>query len=328
MTKDLVLAALKKSNEYISGERISAALGVSRAAVNAAIKSLREDGYEILSSTNRGYLFVSSPDKLSFGEMLSVLPEGRASRVLCLESVDSTNNHLKALAHQGVPNGQVVIANSQTAGKGRLGRSFTSMPDKGIYMSLLFRPDCSPSKISNITAWTAVAVSRAIERTCGIRTGIKWVNDLVVENKKVCGILTEMSVEAETGSIQHVVIGIGINVSHEAEDFPQDIREIAASLSMFTDKKISRASLAGAVIEELDKMAKDWPSGASEYLGAYRSCCVSTGKEVYLIKNGERIDAFSETVDENFALVVRFKDGSREAVSSGEVSVRGLYGYI
>ena len=328
MTKDLVLASLKKTNGYISGEKISTELKITRSAVNNAIKSLREDGYDILSSTNRGYCLVSSPDKLSPGELLSYLPKERTNSILCLDTVDSTNSYLKNMALSGAQTGQVVIANSQSSGRGRLGRSFTSSEGKGIYMSYLFRPDCSPAEISNITAWTAVAVSRAIDRITGLSCGIKWVNDLVIENKKVCGILTEMSLEAESGRVQHVIIGIGVNVHYKDTDFPEEIRDIAASLSSFSEKEISRSALAAAIIEEIDKMICLWPLALKEYLGEYRERCISTEKEVYLIKNGENTRAFSEKIDDDFSLIVRYQDGTTDKVSSGEVSVRGIYGYI
>lgn len=328
MTKDLVLAALKKTNGYVSGEKISSELSITRSAVNNAIRALREDGYDILSSTNRGYCLVSSPDIISVGELLQYLPKERLELVTCLDSVDSTNSYLKRAAQSSAASGQIVIANSQTSGRGRLGRSFTSSEGKGIYLSALFAPDCSPEEIANITAWTAVAVSKAIQNITNLKCGIKWVNDLVIENKKVCGILTEMSVEAESGKVQHIIIGIGVNVHYKESDFPEEIRNIASSLSCFSEKKISRAALTAAIISELDLMMKKWPHSLNEYLSDYRARCVSTEKEVYIVKNGEKIQAFSEKIEDDFSLTVRYPDGTSEKVASGEVSVRGLYGYI
>ncbi|MEI3506310.1 MAG: biotin--[acetyl-CoA-carboxylase] ligase [Anaerotignum faecicola] len=220
MTKDAVLAILRKENDYISGEHISRLLGVSRAAVNTAVKALRAEGYEISSSTNKGYHLDAVPNSISAQELAAYLDEARMQTVECLASVDSTNNRLRELALAGAPNGQVVLANEQTQGKGRRGRAFASPQDNGIYLSILFHPDTLPTDIVEITAWTAVATNNAIEEVCGVRAGIKWVNDLVIDRKKICGILTEMSVESESGYIQYLIIGIGINVNGQAEDFP------------------------------------------------------------------------------------------------------------
>ena len=222
MTKDAVLAILRKENDYISGEHISRLLGVSRAAVNTAVKALRAEGYEISSSTNKGYHLDAVPNSISAQELAAYLDEARMQTVECLASVDSTNNRLRELALAGAPNGQVVLANEQTRGKGRRGRAFASPQDNGIYLSILFHPDTLPTDIVEITAWTAVATNNAIEEVCGVRAGIKWVNDLVIDRKKICGILTEMSVESESGYIQYLIIGIGINVNGQAEDFPAE----------------------------------------------------------------------------------------------------------
>ena len=232
MTKDAVLAILRKENDYISGEHISRLLGVSRAAVNTAVKALRAEGYEISSSTNKGYHLDAVPNSISAQELAAYLDEARMQTVECLASVDSTNNRLRELALAGAPNGQVVLANEQTQGKGRRGRAFASPQDNGIYLSILFHPDTLPTDIVEITAWTAVATNNAIEEVCGVRAGIKWVNDLVIDRKKICGILTEMSVESESGYIQYLIIGIGINVNEQAEDFPEEVRHIATSLAM------------------------------------------------------------------------------------------------
>ena len=253
MTKDAVLAILRKENDYISGEHISRLLGVSRAAVNTAVKALRAEGYEISSSTNKGYHLDAVPNSISAQELAAYLDEARMQTVECLASVDSTNNRLRELALAGAPNGQVVLANEQTQEKAD-GACLASPQDNGIYLSILFHPDTLPTDIVEITAWTAVATNNAIEEVCGVRAGIKWVNDLVIDRKKICGILTEMSVESESGYIQYLIIGIGINVNEQAEDFPEEVRHIATSLAMETGKTHSRAALAAALIRELDSM--------------------------------------------------------------------------
>lgn len=326
MTKDSVLTILRNENNYISGEKISNLLGVSRAAVNTAVKTLRSEGYEILSSTNKGYCLKAVPNSLTANELSAYLPTERMQSVLCVDSVDSTNNRLRELALSGAPGGQIVIANEQMNGRGRRGRDYISPKDKGIYLSMLFHPDSLPSDIVEITAWTAVAVNHAIQTVCGFRAGIKWVNDLVIDQRKVCGILTEMSVESESGYIQYVIIGIGINVNEIEADFPEEIRNVATSLSMETNTEYSRAQLASEIIKELDRMCKAWPREKQNFLDAYRQDNITLGKDIVIVRGSEEKEGVAVSIDDNFSLNVQYKDGSYENLSNGEVSIRGLYG--
>ncbi len=329
-TKDKVLARLLKNGDYVSGEEISRELGISRAAVNTAVKALRADGYVTESSTNKGYKIIKISDKLSVGKILASLNTERDADVIFLESVDSTNNYLKALSLQGKAKyGDCVIANEQTCGKGRLGRSFSSVANKGIYFSYLVNPKGQiPTTLSQITAWVSVAVRDAIYEFCGIKAEIKWVNDLVVGTKKLCGILTEMSVVGESGEAENVVVGIGINVNHTAEDFPEEIREIATSLRFETGKEQNRAKLCALLTEKLDKLVKDFPRDKEYYLSEYRKSCAILGKKIRIIKNGEERTGTAVDIDDNFGLEVEFDDGKKGTVTGGEVSVRGFYGYI
>ena len=325
ITKDAVLAILRKENDYISGEYISRLLGISRAAVHAAVKALRREGYEILSATNRGYLLHAAPNSLSAQELSAYLDAVRMQRVLCLSTVDSTNNRLRELALCGAPAGQVVLADAQTKGRGRRGRVFASPKQQGIYLSILLRPDSLPADIAEITAWTAVAVNNAIESVCGIRAGIKWVNDLIINRKKICGILTETSVESESGYVQSVIIGIGINVNGQREDFPEEIQAIATSLAMETGKPIIRARLAAALIRELDGLSQAWPKGKAKYLAAYRKDNITTGKEILVVRGTEKAPAYATAIGDDFSLRVRYADGRSESLSGGEISIKGLY---
>lgn len=328
MTKDQVLLLLKQAEDYISGETMSKEIGVSRAAIHTAVNKLRKEGYQIVSATNKGYRLENTVDKLTKGEIASFLTKERDGEIICYESTDSTNNRLKELAQNGAKAGTVAIANEQTAGKGRLGRTFQSDKNTGIYLSMLMKPQGELEHISEITAWVAVCVSKAIEKIVGIATGIKWVNDVVLNGKKVCGILTELSVEGESGRIQHLIVGIGLNVHNKIEDFPEEIREKASSIDEQSGKYVNRAQLAAAVIEELDTMFAQWPKGKEGYLDYYRTHCVTTKKQVRLLRGKEERLGYAEGVTENFHLQVRYEDGTREEVSSGEVSVRGMYGYI
>ena len=271
MTRDAVLEILRKENGYMSGEKISSLLGVSRAAVNTAVKTLRGEGYEIRSVTNKGYRLENVPDSLTPAELAVYLPKERMELVKYRESVDSTNNCLREMAFSGAVSGQVVLANEQTDGRGQRGRRFISPKDKGIYLSMLFRPETLPSDMNAITVWTAVAVSNAIENVCGVRPSVKWVNDLLLNQKKLCGILTEMSVESESGHVQQVVIGIGLNVNEDISDFPEELRERVTSLKMETGQTFRRAQLAAEIIRQLDIMCSVWPSGKQENLPVHQT---------------------------------------------------------
>ena len=328
MTKDKVLAILKNAGGYVSGEKISAELGLSRAAVNAAIKTLREEGYGISSSTNRGYELAGGPDILSGGELLCRLGAERMERVKFLETVDSTNTCLRTLALAGAPAGSVVCSDQQTGGRGRLGRSFASPAGSGVYLSYLLRPTTLPENTADLTAWTAEAMCGAVEDACGARPRIKWVNDLIMNGRKTGGILTEMSVESESGSVQYVIAGVGINVSRLEADFPEELRGIATSLKQETGREISRAELAADMIRRFDKLAEDYPARKEDYLAAYRRDCLTPGNRVLVRRGGSEREAFAESISDDFGLEVRYGDGTREAVSSGEVSVRGLLGYV
>lgn len=328
MTKDQVLLLLKQADDHISEEKMSSEIGVSRAAIHTAVNKLRKEGYRIISTTNKGYRLENPVDQLNMGGIMSFFTKKRDGQLICYESTDSTNNRLKELAQNGASAGMVAIANEQTAGKGRFGRTFQSDKNTGIYMSILMRPRGALEQISEITAWVAVCVSRAIEKVVGVMPGIKWVNDVVLNGKKVCGILTELSVEGESGRIQHLIIGIGLNVHNKMEDFSEEIRQKASSIDEQSGKIVNRAQLTAAIIEELDFMFEKWPEGKEDYLAYYREHCVTTKKQVRLLRGKEERVGYAEEVTEQFHLQVCYEDGTKEEVSSGEVSVRGMYDYV
>lgn len=330
MTKDRVLTFLKESGEsYCSGERMSQALGLSRAAVWKAVDALRQEGYAISSVPSRGYRLERSPDRLSVGELSGALAGCTVGgNLICLDSVDSTNNYVKALAEQGAPHGTVVLSDCQTGGRGRRGNRFLSPAGKGLYLSALLRPQLPPAAVIDLTAWVAVALCDALEQVTGERPGIKWTNDIILRQKKVCGILTELSLEGESGALNYVVTGIGINVSQTDEDFGPEVAPVAISLEQALGRPVRRADLAAALIRALDKLSRDFPEKKADYLARYRADCLTTGHQVRLLQRGERRTAFAESIDDNFALVVRWPDGTRETVTAGDVSVRGLLGYV
>ena len=245
-----------------------------------------------------------------------------------LEETDSTNDQLKKLARQGAPHGTVLIADRQTGGHGRLGRAFHSPSGVGIYFSILLRPDCTPGELMHLTCAAAVAMCDAVETAAGFRPGIKWTNDLVYQKRKLGGILTELGLSSK-GGVDYAIIGIGINCSQKETDFPEEIRGIAASLSMITGKEIDRAKVAAAMMDALHQMDQILLTEKSEILNLYRRDCITIGQDISLLRLGEEVrHGKAVDMDDDGALIVEFSDGRRETVNSGEVSIRGMYGYL
>ena len=326
MSRDKVYQLLgEQSGGFCSGQEISQRLGISRAAVWKAIDSLRRDGYTIEARTGLGYRLVDAPDALVEREIRRYL-RTECPDLRCFEEIDSTNSFLKREALAGAPHRAVAVANCQTAGRGRMTRSFLSPPDRGVYLSVLLRPQLPPEKLLGATGMAAVAVCRAIERTSGVRPGIKWTNDLLLNEKKLCGILTEMALEGETGMTQSLVIGAGVNVSHTAEEFGPEVAKMATSLAL-EGCQASRPALAAAMIEELYRLSESLGGDLTDWVEEYRRRCVTLGKDVQLLWTEGRETARALDIDSQFGLVVRRSDGSVTTVRSGEVSVRGLYGY-
>jgi len=243
------------------------------------------------------------------------------------EEIDSTNDRLKAMARDGAPHGTVLIADRQTGGHGRRGRSFLSPGGVGIYLSLLLRPDCAATELMHLTCATAVAMCEAVENAARFRPGIKWTNDLVHGKRKLGGILTELGFTPQ-GKLDYAIIGIGMNCCQQAADFAPEIRDIAGSLSMVTERAIDRSSVAAAMMEALYRMDCCLLTQKEHILESYRKDCITLGKEISLVRGDEVRHGLALSVDDEGALVVRFSDGHVEAVNAGEVSVRGMYGYI
>lgn len=242
-------------------------------------------------------------------------------RIIRLEQVDSTNNYIRQFSEDGL----VVIADTQTAGRGRQGRSFQSAPKAGIYLSMLLKPKVSLDKLFHLTPIAAQAVCDGIETVTGQRPRIKWINDLLMDDRKICGILTELSLTGE-GAVEQVILGIGINVNQCLEDFEASLRSIAGSIAMATGRTWDREALLAAVLQALDGRLEAWARDEVDLMG-YRADCATLGRQVRVLRGGGERNAFAEDIDEDFALVVRYEDGSRERINSGEVSVRGLEGY-
>lgn len=244
------------------------------------------------------------------------------------DSIDSTNTQAKRMAAQGAPHGTVLVARHQTGGRGRLGRSFHSPEGSGVYLSVILRPDCMPGQLMHLTCAAAVAMCDAVEHSANLRPGIKWINDLVIGNQKLGGILTELGLEPGSGRVSYAVIGIGINCAQQADDFPPEIRQIATSLNMACGNPIDPMLLAAHMIRALHRMDAGIFIEKNTIMDAYRRNCVTLGKQVQLLQNGTVRPCTAMDIDDDGALIVVFQDGHRETVNSGEVSVRGMYGYV
>lgn len=263
-------------------------------------------------------------------EILSHLPEDFPWRahIHCFDCVESTNDLAKTMASQGAPHGTVLMADRQTGGRGRRGRSFFSPGGMGIYMSVILRPCCKPEGLMHLTCATAVSLCDAVENAAGFRPGIKWTNDLVFGNRKLAGILTELSVNAKTGELEYAVIGIGVNCSQKIEEFSPVLQDFAGSLSMFSASAVDRSLVAAAIVQALQQMDQTLLSGKEKTLAQYRRDCITLGKDISLLQGDTVRYGKAVDIDDQGALIVSFSDGSTSAVNAGEVSVRGMYGYL
>lgn len=321
MLKEQVLDSLWQSqDEYISGAELAQRLGVSRTAVWKAMGQLRTQGYLIESVTNKGYRLSSRSDVLSAAGVEKYLKD-QSLRIQVVDMVDSTNSAMKRMAAEGAPRGSVLIANEQSAGRGRMGRSFYSPPGTGIYMSLLLRPRTDAQRATLVTASAAVAVAEAIEHLAGEPAQIKWVNDVLFHGRKVCGILTEAAMDFESGMIDHVVLGIGVNTAVPAEGFPEELRGVAGAAFGAARVPELRCRLAAEILDRfMDYYAC---LGSRVCYEAYKSRSVVLGKDVQLISPGrEAIPARVLDIDRDFALVVKTGEGQIQRVNAGEISLR------
>ncbi|MDP4093019.1 MAG: biotin--[acetyl-CoA-carboxylase] ligase [Bacillota bacterium] len=335
-SKYKVLSVLKKNiGEYVSGESLSETLGVTRAAVWKYIKELKQQGYKIDSSTKKGYMLEHSSDNLNEYELMEGLKtEFIGKRLEYFDVLDSTNNYAKKIAAEGCENGTVVVADNQTEGRGRMGRTWYTACGKGIWMTLVLRPPIQIEEVQLFTLGAAVAVARAIRSLTGFEAGIKWPNDIILEGRKVCGILTEMS--SEESNVNFIVIGIGINVSHTLEDFPEDIRDRATSLMLYSDKSgkkgqliLDRADLIKNILFEIEKIySKINNNSSKEILGDWKTYSVTLGSKVRIIIKGTEYEGTAVDIEQDGSLTVECIDGVRRRVLSGEIQVRGIFGYI
>lgn len=321
--KEAILKLLKNRRlEYVSGEEICKSLDVSRTAVWKHIQALREDGYGIEARPRLGYMLTSIPDRLYPGEIMDGLSTRFIGRnIFYYDSVSSTNDLAKELVRKGAPEGSLVVSEEQTGGKGRLGRRWYSPKHRGIFFSLILYPPTSPSEAARVTMIAAVAYAAAIQNETGITAGIKWPNDLLVDGKKICGILSEMS--AEMDKINYLVIGTGLNVNHRLEDFSAEVRSTATSLKIKTADTFSRVRLLQALLAEFERWYEIWlAEGFAPVLAKFKEMSVSLNCPVRIHALNKSWDGWAEDVDEEGALLLRLPDGELQRLVSGEVSLR------
>ena len=323
--KTKILRILKNTKDYVSGQELCQQLGVSRTAVWKVMQQLKEEGYVIDAVNNRGYVLSHCPDDITSWEIGSQL-KGKSmfQEIHYLPSVDSTNNYARLLSEQSSNEGIVVVTDLQTAGKGRRGRTWLSPSKENIMMSFVLRPTIEPMKASMLTLVAAMAVKDAIQKQ-GIDTVIKWPNDLVVDQKKICGILTEMS--SQMDYINYVVIGIGINVHQKA--FDDEISSMATSLDLAKGAFVRRSEVIADILTAFEKYYQLFlqTEDLSLLKDAYNKNLVNIGKEVQIISAKEIKEGISGGIDDDGSLIVTI-DGKTEHIISGEVSIRGLYGYV
>lgn len=318
-----ILELLRRQEGFLSGEDIGRELSITRAAVWKGIKKLREEGYEIEAVTNRGYRLTNPETMYNKRELEQGLKTKTMGQTIYFyEETDTTNNRARELALEGAPEGTLVVAEKQTAGRGRRGKVWESPLGTGIWMSLVLRPQIAPTEVSVLTLLCGLATAEAIEAETGLSAGIKWPNDILINGKKAVGILTEM--DCEMSEVHFVIPGIGINVN--TASFPPEIAEIATSLYLECGKTVSRRRLVHKVLERLEEHYETFLRTGSfaAMLEDYRKHCITLGKEVHVLG---REPFFAEALDitpEGELLVRRADNGKEEVVFSGEVSIRGV----
>lgn len=349
--KTSILRMIRQSRGYVSGQSLCEALGVSRTAVWKYVNQLKEEGYEFDAVSNKGYRIVKYPDIITREEIESMLPDGLAvTNVVYYHETDSTNTRAKQAAEEGEKSGTLFITECQTGGRGRRGRSWESPAGSGIWMSLLLRPEIKPFDASMLTIVAAMGMKDAIEEIIGdgvtegagdgdvagdnagagagkggIHCKIKWPNDIVLGDRKICGMLTEMS--AETDWINYVVIGIGVNVN--TTEFDDSIKDTASSILLQTGRSVKRSDIVVAFAKHFSKYYDEFlkKCNLSGLADDYNKALINVGRDVKIVERDGSFVAKAVGIDETGSLIVE-KDGNTQRIVAGEVSVRGLYGYV
>lgn len=312
---------LDNKGDYVSGEDIANSLQISRNAVWKSISKLKEEGISIISSKKLGYMLPSDLDILSKEEISNALiDELKGTEIHLLNTVDSTNDYAKMLAKQDAPEYTLVVADTQTHGKGRMGRVFSSPSGTGIYMSFILRPKTSLETAQLITSCVAVAISKAIDTLCNCSSKIKWVNDIFLNDKKISGTLTEGAINFENGSFEYAIVGIGINVRSVKNIFDGELSSIATSIEDETGLKISRSRLIAEVFNNVYLQLQSIDE--KSFIKEYKKRSLIVGKDVIVSENGQEVFAKAIGIDKTAGLIVQFEDGSTKVLNSGEARIR------
>lgn len=325
--KKEILALLKNQSGYVSGQDICNRLGVSRTAVWKNINALKSEGYQIDSVNNRGYKLLEEPDRIDEAGLRPYLNTKWLGKHIFYEpEMDSTNIQAKRLGENDAKQGTVVITEHQTAGRGRRGKNWVSPVGVNCYFSILLRPDVLVDRASMITLVSALALAKAIKKMTNLDTMIKWPNDVIAGGKKLCGILTESSTDLEY--INYVVVGIGININQT--DFPEEIRNVASSIRLETGVRVNRAELLAVFLNEFERYYEIFleTEDMSKLAEEYNLLLVNRGKEVKIVEQDKERVLTAVGIDDKGGLLVKDGKGNMETIISGEVSVRGLYGYV
>lgn len=325
--KNQIIRLLKEKGDYVSGQEFCEQFGVSRTAIWKNMKQLKAEGYQIDSVNNRGYKLVAEPNHLSVIEISSFLETEWLGKNIILENtMDSTNTRAKLFGENGAPNGSVILTDCQTAGRGRRGKNWISPHGVNIYFSVLIRPELLAKNASMITLVAAISLARAIWKETNLSVEIKWPNDIVINGKKVCGILTESSTDMEY--INYVVVGIGINCNQN--EFEEEIQSMASSLFLESGHYVNRNRLLATFLNQFEKYYEIFmkKQDLSDLVNEYNAMLVNRGKQVKMIEKDKEIIRKAIGIDHTGALIVEDENGIRELILSGEVSVRGLYGYV
>ena len=321
--KNKILSILLSSDDYVSGQALAGQLGVSRQAVWKGVNALKESGYEISSTPNKGYKLVSSPGFLNAETIKSYLNAELLGReIIVLDTVGSTNDYLKTLGNNGCREGVVVAAREQTKGKGRLGRIWQSKRDENIAFSVLLRPQIAPGGVAAVTPLTGLAICKALRETTGLDCKIKWPNDIVVGNKKLVGILAEMT--AEFDAVEYIIIGVGINVDQKS--FPEELDGKATSILLETGTHYDKNRLLAKFLDRLEnELLRNNLRMSQTALNEYKELCATIGRGVTFTRGTKKINGTAVEIAENGELKVMLPDGTVCSVYSGEVTVQGIY---
>ncbi len=327
MRQKVLRILLNQQKKYTSGEAMSQALSVTRAAIWKHIQQLKREGFLIDSIPNKGYRLAAWPDRFEEAILLFLLKNGEmGSAVEIHETIDSTNLRARELAMGDAAQGMLVVAEEQLMGRGRMGRHWKSPKGLGIWMSLVLKPLLMPDEAYKITMLAALAVVSGIHRICGIKASIKWPNDIILGTKKVCGILAEIQAEPEW--IHYVVLGIGLNVNQMVDDFPLELSPSATSITLEYGNHVDRMTLAAAILDDFSALYKKLINGDfADILMEYRQACITLGRPIQVMTRTDTYEAYAEAIADNGALMVRLSSGELRQVFSGDVSVRGIGGY-